>query len=221
MYPQLYEGQECTEHLFCTGPTPFQQISELIPFLIKKGNKRFAMPSANYRCPQLLNKWTRNAIEENGGEVVLEEYFPLDQMEYSATVGKIIKEKVDHVFNTIIPPGLAGFTKQLYESGMVIGSHSVNHKLMSKLTGQEFKKEIDESFDFLKKYILFKTFCYPYGGFHSFTRKVEQYLTDKSVLFSLNVERRAIDYNDLKNRRQALPRFDCNEFCYGKIDVNN
>jgi branched-chain amino acid transport system substrate-binding protein len=117
LYPQLYEGQECTQHLFCTGPTPFQQVSEFIPFLIKKGNKRFAMPSANYRWPQLLNKWTRNVIEENGGEVVVEEYFPLDQMEYSATVGKIINEKVDHVFNTIIPPGLAGFTKQLYESG--------------------------------------------------------------------------------------------------------
>ena len=75
------------------------------------------MPSANYLWPQLLNKWTRNSIEENGGEVVLEEYFPLDQMEYSATIGKIKKEKVDHVFNTIIPPGLSGFTKQLYESG--------------------------------------------------------------------------------------------------------
>ena len=46
-------------------------------FLIKKGNKRFAMPSANYLWPQLLNKWTRNSIEENGGEVVLEEDFHL------------------------------------------------------------------------------------------------------------------------------------------------
>ena len=22
LYPQLYEGQECTAHLYCTGPTP-------------------------------------------------------------------------------------------------------------------------------------------------------------------------------------------------------
>ena len=117
LYPQLYEGEECTSHLYCTGPTPFQQCSELIPYLIKQGNKRFAMPSANYIWPQLLNKWTRRIIEENGGEVVLEEYFPLDQVEYSATVGKIKSEKVDHVFLTIIPPGLGPFGKQLYESG--------------------------------------------------------------------------------------------------------
>lgn len=118
IYPQLYEGQECTPHLFCTGPTPAQQCAKLIPYLVKeKGFKRFAMPSANYIWPQLLNKWAKNAIEEAGGEVVMEDYFPLDQVEYSATVARIKSENVDHVFNTIIPPGLQGFTKQLYESG--------------------------------------------------------------------------------------------------------
>ena len=30
IYPQLYEGQECTEHLYCTGPTPFQQCGGLL-----------------------------------------------------------------------------------------------------------------------------------------------------------------------------------------------
>ena len=118
IYPQLYEGQECTKHLYCTGPTPAQQCDELIPFLIKKqGRKRFAMPSANYVWPQLLNKYARKVIEANGGEVVFEEYYPLDQPEYSATIAKIRDGKVDCVFNTIIPPGLQPFMKQLYESG--------------------------------------------------------------------------------------------------------
>ncbi|MEM7742429.1 MAG: substrate-binding protein [Pseudomonadota bacterium] len=118
IYPQLYEGQECTEHLYCTGPTPAQQCAKLLPYLIKeKGFKRFALPSANYIWPQLLNKWARRVIEENGAEVVMEEYFPLDQLEYSATVGKIMSEGVDHVFNTVIPPGLQAFMKQLYEAG--------------------------------------------------------------------------------------------------------
>ena len=118
IYPQLYEGQECTKHLFCTGPTPSQQCDELIPYLIKtRGKKRFAMPSANYVWPQLLNKYARKVIEGNGGTVVFEEYYPLDQPEYSATTGKIRDGKVDCVFNTVIPPGLQPFMKQLYESG--------------------------------------------------------------------------------------------------------
>jgi ABC-type branched-subunit amino acid transport system substrate-binding protein len=53
IYPQLYEGQECTNALFCTGPTPAQQCDRLIPYLIKTvGKKRFALPSANYVWPQ-------------------------------------------------------------------------------------------------------------------------------------------------------------------------
>lgn len=118
IYPQLYEGQECTKFLFCTGPTPAQQVDELIPHLIKeKGRKRFAMPSANYVWPQLLNKYARRVIEANGGEVVFEEYYPLDQPEYSATIGKIRDGRVDCVFSTVIAPGLQPFMKQLYESG--------------------------------------------------------------------------------------------------------
>ena len=145
IYPQLYEGQECTEHLYCTGPTPFQQCGELLPYLIKeKGAKRFALPSANYIWPQLLNKWARRVIEENGAEVVLEEYFPLDQLEYSATVAKIMSEGVDHVFNTVIPPGLQAFQKQLFEAGyydkgtlscVYFDENSVNYVAARELEG--------------------------------------------------------------------------------------
>ncbi|MCE3249533.1 MAG: uncharacterized protein K0R41_3358, partial [Geminicoccaceae bacterium] len=48
---------------------------------------------------------------------VFEEYYPLDQLEYSATVSRIMNENVDCVFNTVIPPGLQAFMKQLYEAG--------------------------------------------------------------------------------------------------------
>lgn len=119
IYPQLYEGQECTPHLFCTGPTPAQQSDEFIPWLIKQGNKRFCMPSANYVWPHLLNKYARKVIEANGGEVVFEEYYPIDQIEYSATVAKIMNEKIDCVYNTVIPPGVGPFFKQLYEAGFL------------------------------------------------------------------------------------------------------
>ncbi|MBA4035799.1 MAG: ABC transporter substrate-binding protein, partial [Bradyrhizobium sp.] len=72
IYPQLYEGKECTPYLFCTGPTPAQQCDEFIPWLIKNGGKRFALPSANYVWPHTLNVYARKVIEANGGEVVFE-----------------------------------------------------------------------------------------------------------------------------------------------------
>ena len=117
IYPQLYEGKECTPYLFCTGPTPAQQCDEFIPWLMKNGGRRFALPSANYVWPHVLNAYARQVIEKNGGEVMFEEYYPLDQIEYSATVNKIMTNNVEVVFNTVIPPGVGPFFKQLYEAG--------------------------------------------------------------------------------------------------------
>jgi ABC-type branched-subunit amino acid transport system substrate-binding protein len=117
IYPQLYEGRECTPYIFCTGPTPAQQCDEFIPWLMKNGGKRFALPSANYVWPHVLNEYARKVIEKGGGEVIFEEYYPLDQVEYSATVNKIMSNNVDVVFNTVIPPGVGPFFKQLSEAG--------------------------------------------------------------------------------------------------------
>jgi urea transport system substrate-binding protein len=117
IYPQLYEGRECTPYIFCTGPTPAQQCDEFIPWLMKNGGKRFCLPSANYVWPHVLNEYARKVIEKNGGEVIFEEYYPLDQVEYSATVNKIMTNNVDVVFNTVIPPGVGPFFKQLSEAG--------------------------------------------------------------------------------------------------------
>ena len=117
IYPEQYEGKECTSYLFCTGPTLSQQCDQFIPWLIKNGGKRFALPAANYVFPRAVNEHARKLIENNGGEVIVEEYYPVDQIEYSATVSRIMTNKVDVVLNTIIPPGAGPFFKRLYEAG--------------------------------------------------------------------------------------------------------
>jgi ABC-type branched-subunit amino acid transport system substrate-binding protein len=119
IYPQLYEGKECENLIYCTGPTPSQQCDRLIPWLIKNGGKRFAFPAANYIWPHVLNEYARNLVHESGGEVVFEEYYPIAQIDYGATVNKIMTEKIDVVFATIIPPGVGPFFKQLYEAGFL------------------------------------------------------------------------------------------------------
>jgi ABC-type branched-subunit amino acid transport system substrate-binding protein len=117
IYPQLYEGLECTKYLYCTGPTPAQQCDTFIPWLVKNGGRKFYLPSADYVWPHTLNAYARKVIEKSGGEVVGEEYFPVDHNEYSATVNKIMNSGVNVVFNTTIPPGVGAFFKQLYEAG--------------------------------------------------------------------------------------------------------
>jgi ABC-type branched-subunit amino acid transport system substrate-binding protein len=119
IYPQLYEGKECTPYLFCTGPTPAQQCDELIPWLIKNCGKRFALPGSNYVWPRTLNAYARSLIQAYGGEVVLEEYYSLEKIDFSSTVSRIIASKTDVVFATTIPPGVGILHKQLYSAGFL------------------------------------------------------------------------------------------------------
>ena len=104
---------------------------------------------------------------------------------------------------------------EMHKSGMIIGSHTVNHKVMSRLTLDEQRYEIEESFLFLEELLgpkNVKTFCYPYGDFHSFTKETEVILDKNKCLFSFNVESRDINHSDLADKCQKLPRYNCNAF---------
>src|SRR5712675_563537 len=120
IYPEQYEGQECDPLIFCTGPVPAQQVDPLIPWLMQEtGAKKFYLPSADYIWPHVMNKKVRQVVAANGGEIVGEEYFPLDHTDYEKTVGKIASSGAEVVFNTIVPPGLLPFLEQLYDSGFI------------------------------------------------------------------------------------------------------
>jgi branched-chain amino acid transport system substrate-binding protein len=118
IYPEQYEGQECDPLIFCTGPVPAQQVEPLIPWLMQRtGAKKFYLPSADYIWPHVMNKKVREMVTANGGEIVGEEYFPLDHTDYGETAAKIKSSGAEVVFNTIVPPGLGPFLEQLYNSG--------------------------------------------------------------------------------------------------------
>ncbi|MEM6967612.1 MAG: polysaccharide deacetylase family protein [Bacteroidota bacterium] len=113
---------------------------------------------------------------------------------------------------------------EIHQAGMVIGSHTVNHPVMSRLNIEDQKFQIDSSFDFLKRIVKqfdHKTFCYPYGGFHSFTDDTERILSAANCIYSFNVEQRDIQATDLQSRPQALPRYDCNQFPFGQVRALN
>jgi len=118
IYPEQYEGQESDPLIFCTGPVPAQQIDGFIPWLMQEtGAKTFYLPSADYIWPHVLNARVREVVTANGGEIVGEEYFPLDHEDYRETVARIAATGADVVFNTTVPPGVAPFLEQLHDSG--------------------------------------------------------------------------------------------------------
>lgn len=127
IYPEQYEGQESDPLIFCTGPVPAQQVDPFISWLMQQtGAKTFYLPSADYIWPHVMNARVREVVAANGGAIVGEEYFPLDHVDYGATVDRITSSGADVVFNTIVPPGVTPFFEQLYESGFTKrGGHLV------------------------------------------------------------------------------------------------
>jgi branched-chain amino acid transport system substrate-binding protein len=118
IYPEQYEGQECDPLIFCTGPVPAQQVDPLIPWLMEQtGAKRFALPSADYIWPRIMNEKVRQIVTAAGGEIVEEDYYPLDHADYGETIEKIMSGGAEVVFNTIVPPGVVPFFQQLHEAG--------------------------------------------------------------------------------------------------------
>ncbi len=108
--------------------------------------------------------------------------------------------------------------REMADAGMIIGSHTVTHACMSKIAAPEQEREIALSFGFLTDLLgklRFRTFCHPYGGFHSFTHETVTLLDKYGCDFSFNVEPRDISREDLMKKRQFLPRFDCNAFPHG------
>lgn len=108
--------------------------------------------------------------------------------------------------------------RKLETEGMIVGSHTATHRLLSSLSLSEQEAEIKASIDFLEQAtggLRMRSFCYPYGGFHSFSDETEKLLIAQGVKLAFNVEPRDIEFSDICDRPTALPRFNCNQFQYG------
>ena len=99
-----------------------------------------------------------------------------------------------------------------------MGSHTVNHPVMSKLDFDTQKKEIIDSFDFLDSIINLsnKVYCHPYGGSYSFNDNTITLLNELNIDYAFSVANRNINLKDVRENKYALPRYDCNQFSYGK-----
>jgi peptidoglycan/xylan/chitin deacetylase (PgdA/CDA1 family) len=107
--------------------------------------------------------------------------------------------------------------RELLAQGMCIGAHSVSHRLLSQLSPAEQATEVHGSIQTLTELLgeRISSFCYPYGGDHSFNAETLRLLELAQVEFAFSVEPRDIGAADLLQRRLALPRYDCNLFPHG------
>tara|TARA_A100001515_G_scaffold142221_1_gene140557 strand:+ start:1034 stop:1936 length:903 start_codon:yes stop_codon:yes gene_type:complete len=102
--------------------------------------------------------------------------------------------------------------KEMHDNGYLIGGHTENHNVLSRLGYLEQEREIMNSFSFLENIVgklKVKSFCYPYGGKSSFNSDTVDILCRNDIHHSFMVGNE--DVKDIKNRH-FLKRMDCNRF---------
>lgn len=104
--------------------------------------------------------------------------------------------------------------------GQVIGSHSRTHPVMSSLSLEDQKAEIDQSFRVLESMtdgLTVRTYCHPYGHPSTFNKETERLLAEAGCQCAFQLANREILKDDLQKSCQALPRLDCNRFPFGQV----
>ena len=98
---------------------------------------------------------------------------------------------------------------------MEIGSHGHSHKVLSLLKKKDQLLDIKRSISYLQKITgePITLFCYPYGGKSVYNNHTINILKKFNIINAFTVESRNLKKKD---SLLEIPRFDCNDFPYGK-----
>ena len=109
---------------------------------------------------------------------------------------------------------------KIKKMGMEIGSHGHSHKVLSLLNKREQIADIKKSLKILSNITKtpIKIFCYPYGGKKVYNKNTINILKKLSIVYAFSVESRIFKKKDSS---LEIPRFDCNDFPFGKAFIKN
>jgi urea transport system substrate-binding protein len=117
-YNTQYEGGVCDRNIFCTGTTPAQTVSQLVPYAMKNWGKKAYIIAADYNYGQITSKWMTKYTREAGGSVAEVDFFPLDVTNFSAAIGTIQQASPSVLFSALVGANQAGFYRQWAAAGM-------------------------------------------------------------------------------------------------------
>lgn len=117
-YNTLYEGGVCDRNEISLGTTPAQTVEKLVPYTMGLWGKKVYTIAADYNYGQITAAWVKRYVEQNGGEVVSTDFFPLDVTNFGPTISKIQGAKPDMVMSVLVGSGHLGFYNQWAAAGM-------------------------------------------------------------------------------------------------------
>lgn len=117
-YNVQYEGGVCDFNNFCTGSTPAQTVSKVVPHAMNKWGKKVYIVAADYNYGQITAQWMQRFVRDNGGETLEVEFFPLDVTNFGPTIRKIQQARPDFVISALVGGAHISFYRQYAAAGM-------------------------------------------------------------------------------------------------------
>lgn len=153
-YPELYEGGEDNANILCAGAVPQQQVIPFAPWLIENFGKKFYLVGADYEWPHKTSKVIKEAVEQNGGEILGEEYMPFTATDFSAVIQRIKDSGADVIWNNYNGGNYVNFLKQLNSFGINARNTGIATNFIGDLELPALPKEIAEGLVVCKEYFV-------------------------------------------------------------------
>ncbi|RDJ98108.1 substrate-binding protein [Paraburkholderia lacunae] len=122
IYTSFYEGHSCSPWMYVNGWVPDQQVAPVVDYFMKsKGAKNFYLVGNDYAFGRGMLNFTAKYIAMHGGNVVGEEYLPVDGTDWTPILSKIRSAHPDALISATAggAPNVA-LAKQLRGSGLTL-----------------------------------------------------------------------------------------------------
>ncbi|MCD8346780.1 MAG: transporter substrate-binding protein [Lachnospiraceae bacterium] len=118
IYTTDYEGLEQSDNIIYVGCVPNQQIQTIAPYLTENIGQKVYLIGNDYLYPRSTLAQMSAMLEENGAEIVGEEYVAMDETDYTSSITKIINAEPDVVFSVLVGDCITAFQKQYAQYGI-------------------------------------------------------------------------------------------------------
>ncbi len=118
IYTNQYEGGVADANTFCTGAICEQQVIPVVDYMVKKFGPRIYTIAADYNFGQLTAAWTKATAPLVGGEIIEEEFVPLEVSNFSTSIARIQAAKPDWIFTLLVGSNQSNYYPQAAAAGL-------------------------------------------------------------------------------------------------------
>jgi DNA-binding NtrC family response regulator/ABC-type branched-subunit amino acid transport system substrate-binding protein len=133
IYPTLYEGEQLHPNIFYLGAVPNQQVEPLLSWAITNLSYNFVLVGSDYVYPRSTNSQVRHFLENVGGKILAEYYFPLgcDNFDiFFCDLNKMLRTQPRFVlFSTIVGTSVVHFYQEYRK-------HNIPFPILSPITSE-------------------------------------------------------------------------------------